>query len=311
MHKLSRIFLALLLFISAALKAQEADSLLNSIDQSSYKGASLSAFKDTRIVLSHSSETQKAHALDMRIRHHFGDIGGEFGSSHTLYGLDIATDLYIGFDYGVTDRLTIGIGRSKSNELYNLFVKQKAIQQKAGSSPVTITLLAQGGWITREERQANEFNSDSTRGSYLLQAMVSRRFSDRLSLQVTPSYLIRSEFIELGDEQNLFSLGFAGRLKLKKRLSLVADYQLVNSFGRSKSFAKDKYFNPLGVGLEIETGGHVFSLNFMNAEHIIENNFIHDTQKSWNNGGMRFGFVIARNFQIGKSKNPDIESKIY
>ncbi len=310
MNKLSQIFLTLLLFISIALKAQEADSLLKAIDQNPYKGASLSTFKDTRVVLTHSSETQKAHALDMRIRHHFGDIGGEFGSSHTLYGLDIATDLYIGFDYGVTDRLTIGIGRSKSNELYNLFVKQKAIVQKVGSSPVTLTLLAQGGWITREERQANEFNSDSTRSSYLLQAIVSRRFSDKLSLQVTPSYLIRSEFIEFGDEQNLFSLGFAGRLKLKKRLSLVADYQLVNSFGRSKTFAKT-YFNPLGVGLEIETGGHVFSLNFMNAEHIIENNFIHDTQKSWKNGGMRFGFVIARNFQIGKSKNPDIESKIY
>ncbi len=310
MNKLFQIFFALLLFISAFSKAQEADSLLNSINQDSFKSKPTSTFKDTRIVLSHSSETQKAHALDMRIRHHFGDIGGEFGSSHTLYGLDIATDLYVGFDYGVTDRLTIGIGRSKFNELYNLFIKQKVIQQKTASLPVTVTLLAQGGWITREERQKNEFNSDSTRGSYLLQAIVSRRFSDKLSLQITPAYLIRSEFIEFGDQQNLFSLGFAGRLKLKKRLSLVADYQLVNAFGRSKTFTKN-YFNPLGVGLEIETGGHVFSLNFMNAEHIIENSFIPDTKKSWSNGGMRFGFVIARNFNIGKSKNPDIESKIY
>jgi hypothetical protein len=310
MNKLSQIFLALLLFLSVVLKAQEADSLLNSIDQNSFKGTSSSTFKDTRVVLSHSSETQKAGSLDMRIRHHFGDIGGEFGSSHTLYGLDIATDLYIGFDYGITDRLNIGIGRSKYNELYNLFIKQKAILQKAGSSPVTITLLAQGGWITREEQQTNEFRGDSTRGSYLLQAMVSRRFSDRLSLQITPSYLLRSEFFEFGDEKNLFSLGFAGRMKLTKRLSFVADYQLVNSFGRTKTFAKN-YFNPLGVGLEIETGGHVFSLNFMNAEHIIENSFIPHTQKSWGKGGMRFGFVVARNFQIGKSKNPDTESKIY
>jgi hypothetical protein len=310
MNKLSTIILSFLLFMSVLLKAQEADSLLKSMDGNSFTGATSSAFKDTRVVLSHSSETQKAHALDMRIRHHFGDIGGEFGSSHTLYGLDIATDLYIGFDYGVTDRLTIGIGRSKFNELYNLFIKQKAIQQQEGSSPVTVTLLAQGGWITREKQQENEFSGSSNRSSYFLQAIVARRFSDRLSLQVSPSYLLRSDFIEFGDEKNLFSLGFAGRLKLKKRLSLVADYQLVNSFGRSETFAK-KYFNPLGVGLEIETGGHIFSLNFMNAEHIIENSFIPDTQKSWSNGGMRFGFVISRNFNIGKSKNPDIESKIY
>jgi hypothetical protein len=84
----------------------------------------------------------------------------------------------------------------------------------------------------------------------------------------------------------------------------------VNAFGRSEAFSQT-YFNPLGVGLEIETGGHVFSLNFMNAEHIIENSFIPNTQKSWQDGGMRFGFVISRNFNLGKSKNPDIESKIY
>ncbi|MFD2161241.1 DUF5777 family beta-barrel protein [Paradesertivirga mongoliensis] len=300
-----------LIFLAPAVRAQDADSLLSSLDSSKYLGNQASAtFKSTRIVLSHSTETQKKYDLDLRIRHHFGDVGGNFGGSHTLYGLDVATDLYIGFDYGLTDRLTLGIGRSKHNELFNFFAKQKAIGQSKGASPVTLTLLAQAGIITREEEFENEFNDDSTRTSYVFQALISRKFSERLSVQISPTYLLRSLHVGTGDNQNLFSLGFAGRFKLSKRLSLVGDYQLVNAFGRPEGLF-DHYFNPLGVGLEIETGGHVFSLNFMNSEYIIENSFIPDTQKSWNNGGVRFGFTMSRNFSLRKSKNPDIQSKIY
>jgi hypothetical protein len=130
-----------------------------------------------------------------------------------------------------------------------------------------------------------------------------------LSLEVLPTYLIRSQALDPQDNDNLFSVGFAGRLKLTKRLSLVGDYQLVNAFGRPD--LADSYYNPLGVGLEIETGGHIFSLNFMNSEYILENNFIPNTRKSWEHGGVRFGFTISRNFTLVKSKNPDTETKIY
>lgn len=309
MKKLFTSIIALFLLNSNSY-AQDADSLLQSLDSSRYVGGKTSAtFKSTRIVLSHSSETQKKHDLDLRIRHHFGDIGGEFGSSHTLFGLDGATDLYIGLDFGITDKLTLGIGRSKREELYNFFIKQKTIQQSQ-RIPLTITLLGQAGIIAREENFNNEFSGDSTRNSYLIQAIIARKFSEHLSLQISPTYLLRSEHIAFGDQQNLFSLGFAGRFKLSKRLSLIGDYQLVNAFGRPRNLS-DSYFNPLGVGLEIETGGHVFSLNFMNSEYIIENNFLPDTKKSWNDGGVRFGFTISRNFSIGKSRNPDTQSKIY
>ena len=309
MQKIYTSIVVLFLFNCCAF-AQDADSLLKSLDSSRYVGGKTSAtFKSTRIVLSHSSETQKKHDLDLRIRHHFGDIGGEFGSSHTLFGLDGATDLYIGLDFGLTDKLTLGIGRSKREELYNFFIKQKTIQQSP-RIPVTITLLGQAGIITREENFNNEFSGDSTRNSYLIQAIIARKFSEHLSLQISPTYLLRSEHIAFGDQQNLFSLGFAGRFKLSKRLSLIGDYQLVNAFGRPDSFS-ESYFNPLGVGLEIETGGHVFSLNFMNSEYIIENNFLPDTKKSWNDGGVRFGFTISRNFSLGRSRNPDTQSKIY
>lgn len=312
MKKISLLVIVVSLNLMGAY-AQKADSLLNVLDSGSVNRNVESVFKSTRVVLSQSSETQKKHDLDMRIRHHFGDIGGRFGSAHTLYGLDVASDLFIGFDYGITDDLTVSIGRSKQDELYNFSGKYKLLkQQENGGLPVNLTLFAQLGWIAREPFSPSEFSTYSNRFSYFLQPIFSRKFSSRLSLEVMPGLLMRKNTTESRDPENLFSLGFAGRMKLTKRLSFIADYTLVNGLSRPKDLSQ-AYYNPLGVGLEIETGGHIFSLNFMNSEYIVENNFIAGTKKSWRDGGVRFGFTISRNFTLFKSKNkdPDKTSKIY
>lgn len=312
MKKIS-LFLILFLFALTMAKAQKADSLLNALDSGS-RGARVDAvFKSTRVVLSHSTETQKKHDLDLRIRHHFGDIGGKFGNAHTLYGLDVASDLFIGLDYGITDDFTVALGRSKQDELFNFSGKYKLLKQRSDNAmPVNLTLLAQMGWIAREPFSEAEFSSYANRFSYFLQGIISRKISSRLSLQVMPGLLMRKNVADSRDPENLFSLGFAGRMKLTKRLSFVADYTLVNGLSRPKDLTQ-AYYNPLGVGLEIETGGHIFSLNFMNSEYIVENNFIPGTKKSWEDGGVRFGFTISRNFTLFKSKNkdPDKTSKIY
>jgi hypothetical protein len=312
MKKISLSIIVLALSLTGTY-AQKADSLLNTLDSGSVIRNVEAVFKSTRVVLSQSSETQKKHDLDMRIRHHFGDIGGRFGSAHTLYGLDVASDLFIGFDYGITDDLTVSIGRSKQDELYNLSGKYKLLKQKENNRlPVNLTLFAQLGWIAREPFSPSEFSTYSNRFSYFLQPIFSRKFSSRLSLEVMPGLLMRKNTAEGRDPENLFSLGFAGRMKLTKRLSFIADYTLVNGLSRPSDLSQ-AYYNPLGVGLEIETGGHIFSLNFMNSEYIVENNFIAGTKKSWRDGGVRFGFTISRNFTLFKSKNkdPDKTSKIY
>ena len=293
--------------------AQDADSLMKTLNINVVPAPVEAVFKATRVVLSHSSETQKKHDLDLRIRHHFGDIGGKFGSAHTLYGLDVASDLFIGLDYGVTDDFTVAVGRSKQDELYNFSGKYKLLRQKSeGGMPVNLTVFAQMGWIAREPFSESEFAQYSDRFSYFLQGIISRKISSRLSLEVMPGYLLRQNPSDPEDPNNLFVLGFAGRMKLTSRLSFIADYTLVNGLSRPTDLVTD-YYNPLGVGLEIETGGHIFSLNFMNSEYIVENNFISNTKKSWNKGGVRFGFTISRNFTLFKSKNkdPDKQSKIY
>lgn len=304
-------FLLLCAVLAMRASAQEVDSLLNSLSSNQKFNKVEATFKSTHIVLSNSTETQKKHDLDLRIRHHFGDIGGEFGNSHTLYGLDVASDLFIGLDYGITDKLTIGIGRSKHDELFNFLVKQKILQQKEYGMPLNLTLFAQLGLVARAPFAADEFMAYQDRLTYLIQPILSRKFSSSISFQLMPALLIRSSTSGPGDPENLVSLGFAGRVKLTKRLSFVADYTLVNELSRSD--LATTLYNPLGVGLEIETGGHIFSLNFMNAEYINENSFIPSTKKSWKDGGVRFGFTISRNFSLFKSKNknPDTKSTIY
>ena len=308
--KLTIFFLLAFAVLATRAGAQEVDSLLNSLSKDQKFNNVESTFKATHIVLSQSTETQKKRDLDFRIRHHFGDIGGDFGNSHTLWGLDVASDLYIGFDYGISDKLTIGIGRSKHDELFNFLIKQKLLQQKTDGMPMNLTLFAQMGVIAREPFAASEFQNGG-RSTFLIQPILSRKFSSSFSFQVMPSVLIRSKTLGTADPDNLFSMGFAGRLKLNKRLSFVAEYTLVNELSRNNLVAE--LYNPLGIGLEIETGGHIFSLNFMNSEYINENSFIPDTKKSWKEGGVRFGFTISRNFGLFKSKNknPDTKSTIY
>ncbi|WP_207422036.1 DUF5777 family beta-barrel protein [Desertivirga brevis] len=293
--------------ISSSVTAQDTDSLLNQLTDKNNEETVSATFKSTRIVLSQSTETQKKYDLNLLIGHRFGDIGGDFGGSHTLYGLDVATDLYIGLDYGVTDRFTVGVGRSKQDETYNLFLKHKLLQQ-GKALPISATAFVQGAWVTREDNN-NEFKNTGDRSSFFFQALIARKFSNFLSLQLSPGYLVRSVITDPADEKGLFVAGIAGRLKLNKRFSLIADYQWSN-LSRSDKLT-NTYYNPLGVGIEIETGGHVFALNFMNSPFILENNFLANTQKSWTDGGVRFGFTMSRNFGLHKSKNPDINSKIY
>lgn len=304
---MNKLLIFCVFFISSICSAQEVDSLMNSLVEDNKPDAILATFKSPKLVLLQTNETQKKNNLAFWVGHRFGDIGGDFGGSHTLFGLDIATDLYLGFDYGITDDLTVGVGRSKADETYNFLAKYRLLKQLEEGMPVSVTLFGQGSWITREEFQDNEFSNQSDRISYFAQVIIARKFSSSFSFMLNPGFLARPQVADPNDKEGLFVLGMGGRLKLTKRLSLIADYTWVNGLVRPTDL-DTKYYNPLGIGLEIETGGHVFSLNFQNSPFITENNFIPNTQKSWEDGGVRFGFAISRNFYVGKKRPKTTDS---
>jgi hypothetical protein len=274
------------------------DDLLASVDTIPVKSARvLPTFKTTRIVNGHSVETVKAHHLDFRVTHHFGNAGVK-GNGHTIFGLDNASDIRIAFEYGVTERFTIGAGRSKIGELIDAYLKYRMLYQTEDNKvPISLTLFANAAMTVVDDINGPLSTDFNNRMSYTYQALIARRFNSRFSWQVMPAFLHRNFVTNPRDENDLFVLGTGARLKLTKRFALLADYYFIFSGFRSEN--KDLYFPPLGLGIEIETGGHVFHLFFTNNPAIVENSYFANSSDSWAKGQFKFGFNISRTFGIG------------
>jgi hypothetical protein len=136
--------------------------------------------------------------------------------------------------------------------------------------------------------------------AYYYQIIIGRKFSDRISLQLSPTLLHRNLASTANDPNDLYGLGAGGRLKLTKRISLNLDY-----YYRFNPNAADETHNPLSVGFDFETGGHVFQLHFTNAVGMNERMFLTETTNDWAKGDIQFGFNLSRIFQIKKKKLPE------
>lgn len=294
------LLLAFMLFIVPAVYAQNdlLDFLADSVEDTNQEV--FATFKTTRIVNGHSIETVKKRGLDFRVTHHFGDVAGNGGGVHTLYGMDLASDIRIAFEYGVNDRFTIGVGRSKIGEMIDGYLKYRLLAQTQDNRiPVSTTLLLNSG-LTPQKDVIGEYNNPAHRVSYTYQVLIARKFNQKFSFQLMPTFLHRNYLSDATDQHDLFSIGVGGRLKLTQRFALLADYFYTFSELRQKS--DSGFYAPLGIGIEIETGGHVFHMFFTNNAGIVENVFIPNTTSSWLKGEFKFGFNISRTFTIGKHR---------
>ncbi|MDB5023640.1 MAG: hypothetical protein JWP78_1395 [Mucilaginibacter sp.] len=296
------IFLAL----AAGLKAQQtdtvkkgakketsADSLLNAMSPEDKPQDVIAAFKASRLILSPTTVTVKKNNLNFLVIHRFGDIGTSTGGARTLFGLDAINDVYIGFEYGLSDNLNIDFGRSTIGGLIELGLKYAVLHQKTdNSSPVAVTLLGQTG-----VRPYGQFTTFENRLSYLGQVIISRKFTSALSLQVSPVFVRDNTPIPdlPGNEQQFFSLTAAGRYKVTKGMSILVDYE--HPFSSFRSGANG-FSDPLGFGIEEQTGGHVFTINITNARGISEINSLSGSQASYGRGQFRLGFTISRMFDF-------------
>jgi hypothetical protein len=272
-------------------------------------------FKTTKIVSAQTIETVKKRNMDFRVTHRFGNIYNSGtpnalnDAAHQYFGLDNATDIRISFDYGITDKLTIGIGRSKFREMYDGLVKWRFLTQSEDNKvPVSLCFYGDLGYtsMTTDNLYAGTIRPETKeahRVQYCSQLLVARKFNSWFSLQLMPTYTHRN-FIKQQlnvsngkeDMNGLFSLGVGGRVKLSKRFAVVADY-----FYNFSEFQKNNpvgYYNPLGVGIEIETGGHVFHVNYTNGAAILESSFLTSTQDTWTKGQIKLGFNISRWFAL-------------
>ena len=295
---------SLLLLSCISIPALSQDDLSSKLDSLVPRTIREATFKSSRIVNLQSNETVHARTLDFRIAHRFGAIGKNNGGSiHNLYGLDNSGDISIAFEYGITEDLTMGLSRSKHNEDYEALAKYRLLKQTNDNHfPVAITLFGNIIYSDRDNPYIN-FDKVSTskqtlrKVSYSAQIIIARKFSPRISFELAPT-MVHHNFVENSNDDNtLYALGFAGRVKITKSMAVIADY-IYNFSDLRKPGNDNDYYNALGLGLEFETGGHVFSILFTNATSIVQEDFISDTRSSWQSGGIRFGFNISRIFRF-------------
>ena len=267
-------------------------------------------FKDTRVINIQSVEMLKKRMLDIRIGHRFGDLLGDNGGWQSFFGLENAADIMIGADYGLNDDFSIGLFRSKGTgdltQLLNGVLKYRVVRQVEGKTPVSLVLVSVGTMSTMQKDEnstgLNRFEKFSHRMSYTLQFLVGKKFSDRFSLQLVPSYTHRNVVKLNLDVNDVLSIGAAARLQLTKVIGVVADMTLpLNGYQSPFSTRPDNvpdYYLPFGIGVEFDTGGHIFQVNLTNARGLIETDYITNTTSNWADGEFRIGFTISRVFNL-------------
>ena len=257
----------------------------------------IATFKGEKIINIESNETVKRKNLNFRVNHQFGNIGKESGGGfHNLYGFDQSNDIEIGFLYGITNRLMVGISRTKRNENLIGEIKYRLLEQSTDNkTPIAITYF--GDMTYSMVDGALVENTAKYRITYLNELIFARKLSGRLSIVLTPVYLHRN-LVEAEDKNDLFVLSGGFRLKFTQSSSIIIDYS--HTFREQEEGGEYHFYDPLGAGIEIETGGHVFTLMLTNAVGILENDHMVNTTDDWAKGGMKFSFIISRVFKVSR-----------
>jgi hypothetical protein len=290
------VFFALLISNSLNLLAQDDLLALVEKEDENKKEYISNAFKSSRVINGHSMEFIGKGVLDVRILHRFGTVNSGFNN---LFGLDQA-NMRLGFDYGIGKSLTAGIGRSNVGKELDGFIKFRPIWQATGgkgASPVSVVLVTGMTYTTAPWLDPSRENFTTSRMAFYNEVIIGRKFNEVFSLQLTPAFVHRNLVALASEANNVYALGVGGRIKLTRRTAFVIDYSYVIA-GLDKTIYKD----PLSMGFDIETGGHVFQLHFSNSIGMNEKTFITQTTNSWGKGEIRFGFNLSRVFTIANPK---------
>lgn len=265
----------------------------------------IQTFRHTRVINSHSVETLPAHKLDFRIAHRFGDVAGNAGGWPTFYGLENASDISIGFEYGLSDNIMIGVNRAKGagplRQLVNGLVKVRLMNQEInGNLPFSLSVVGVSAFSTMQrsssEDALNFFENSSHRWAYHIGVHAARKFSEVFSLQLNAAWTFRN-IVPFGDQNDLPSVGASARINVSKSFGIILDSNI--TIGSDLRSADNGYYPALGIGFEFDTsGGHVFQLNLTNATGLSETDYIPYTTANWADGEFRLGFTISRLFSL-------------
>lgn len=241
-------------------------------------------FKAPTVILMPSVKNLYANTLNMSIYHTFGVV--KPGISQ-FWGLDSGANIRLGLDYGITNNLSVGIGRTSIGKVVDGRFKYTILHQMTESgSPVELAMNGDLGITTAQKIFQGPYSFGDRLGfSYML--MAAHKFNDKLSLQVAP--MISHYNRVLSGKNTYYGIGFSGRYKITGHTALALEY--VPVLNKTSSMT-----NELSVAFNIETGGHVFQLFFTNSHSFNPQGILSQTNNKFFKGYFRFGFNINRIF---------------
>lgn len=259
------------------------------------------SFKTTRVINGHSLENTAHGVLDVKIQHRFGLLSE--GASN-FFGLDQAT-IRLGLDYGLTDRIMIGIGRSTYQKTVDGFVKYKLLRQcdSGCKMPITLAVLVSESMTTLPAKDVPWYGEGRTdyfthRLSNSIQVIVGRKFSKSFSFQLMPGVVHRNLVSSVREKNDVLFVGAGGRQKLTRRIAFNAEcFYILPDQGWRQNFQRS-----VSMGFDIETGGHVFQLHFTNSSGMYERAYIAETPFNFFKGDIMYGFNISRVFTLHDPK---------
>ncbi|MFY8132706.1 MAG: DUF5777 family beta-barrel protein, partial [Bacteroidia bacterium] len=246
-----------LAFLSVGLPSFSQDDPFKDLDLEVPVEKVKAGFKTTRVMNGHSFENVAKGVLDFKINHRFGTLNGGF---YDLFGLDQAYQK-MSFDYGVTDRFMVGVGRASFGKVYDAFGKYKILWQTSDNKmPISLLYYTSINVKTLKWQDPNRENYFSSRLAFTHQLILGRKFNENFSMQLSPTLVHRNLVATKAEKNDVFALGFSGRQKLSNRLAFTWEYFLV-----PKGQLASNFKNSLSLGFDIETGGHVFQVHFTNS----------------------------------------------
>lgn len=295
----------IILLCSAFFTAWSQDDLLKELEQTQKPETNnvIQTFKGTRIINGQSVETKGKGELEFIFAHRFDKINS---GSYGAWGFDGFAMVRLGMEYGITDRLGVSIGRTffYNNKMVDAYVRYKVAQQTEGAKNFPVTITAVGTATYQAYPNASDaananilLPSTSDRMGYVLEVLVARKFSSKFSAQISPVFVHRNAVIQAYENNDDYGVSVGARYKLTRSFSLIGEYQT-----RLNAKENSPYYNSAGLGVDIETGGHVFQLIFTNGLGLNPQTILTQTDGKIANGDIHFGFNVTRTFQLRKKK---------
>jgi len=305
MRKIFQSFLFVFIGCSSLI-AQPDDDLSKLLDEEMNKEETVdyatATFKTTRLVNGHTNENVAAGVMDMRLSHRFGAFNTGIKN---FFGLDQAT-MRVALEYGITNWLMVGGGRSNYEKTYDTFLKAKVLRQSKGKRrmPISLSYFTSIQTKTIPFSDPNRTNFFTSNIFYVHQLIFARKFSEGISVMIAPTVVHRNLVAKVTDPHDLYSIAIGGRMKLSKRTSINFEY-----FYQLPGTKPPGTTDCFSIGFDIETGGHVFQLTFNNSPTQVERAFIHETRGSWKNGDIIGGFNLSRVFTLKDPRSKNKEPK--